>query len=317
MTSIVHPNIQQNLPQLAHTFQSAAPFKHVLMTPFFTEDFLQRVIEAFPKPDPASMVNEFGAASSKHTVETLKDLGGVFAQWDMVLQSENFIRLIEGISGIPALVADPDHIGAGTHNNLHGQSLDLHIDFNRHPKTRYHRRLNLIIYLNEPWDNAWGGALELHKDAWNRRERSQFVAYPPLANHAVMFETTEHSWHGFQAINLPEALRHHSRKSLTVYYYTRHLDDHLIAKEHSTVYVPSWIPESVQPGQTLSEEAYSELVQLMERRDHFLQGLYTKHHELMQRHRGLERMFRILRPVTSALKALGLTKVIKKLFRLT
>jgi hypothetical protein len=178
-------------------------------------------------------------------------------------------------------VFDHYYTGAGTHNNFHGQSLDMHIDFNRHPITGLHRRLNLIVYLCPEWKSSWGGSLRLERDAWDRTSDEDPVSYPPLANHAVLFETNESSWHGFRPINLPEDKQHLSRKSLTVYYYTRSRENREFAPEHSTVYVPDWIPESLEPGKVLSHDAYRDLERVMYRRDHYLQHMYRRESEAM------------------------------------
>jgi hypothetical protein len=112
-------------------------------------------------------------------------------------------------------------------------------------------------------------------------------------NHAVLFETNERSWHGFDEIKLPEEKQHLSRRSLTVYYYSKHGETNDIADEHSTIYVPNWIPASVKPGEVLSEDAYRELETVMYRRDHYLQHLYKRERAALDRTAGA--LSRILR----------------------
>jgi len=68
--------------------------------------------------------------------------------------------------------------------------------------------------LNEGWQEPWGGSIEL----WDRTMHHCVAKYPPLLNHALIFNTNEISYHGFpEPLQCPEGA---SRKSLALYYYT-------------------------------------------------------------------------------------------------
>lgn len=283
MQGVINPEVFKQAHSLFEQFHSAEPFRHILIRDFLADSFLGPVSACFPEPVEAEMLSEFGDRSLKHTVEDLSALGEPFQQWDAMLKSKGFIAWLETVTGIPNLIFDPTYVGAGTHNNFCGQSLDMHIDFNRHPVNGLHRRLNLIVYLCPEWDLSWGGCLKLQKDAWDRTGQQQERVYPPFMNHAVLFETNERSWHGFDEIKLPEDKQYLSRRSLTVYYYSKHRETNDVADEHSTIYVPDWIPPSVKPGEVLSEDAYRELEKVMYRRDHYLQHLYKRERTALDR----------------------------------
>lgn len=310
MSPVIHPRYLNNAATLNTAFASATPFRHLTLTEFLKPQFYRAVQDEFPVPEGNSMRSEFGDTSLKHTRQDIVALGDAFRNWDATLQSAEFIGWLEAVTGIEGLIFDPTYEGAGTHNNLHGQSLDLHIDFNHHHATRYHRRLNLIVYLNDEWQPEWGGAIELHRDAWDRSPEREWVSYPPSGNVAVLFETNEHSWHGFREIRLPEDKRHLSRKSLTVYYYTKERPQDECAPDHSTIYVPDWIPETVQPGEVLSQEAYDDLVTVMTRRDHYLQRLYARETDLQDRY---SKVVHWLLPLRRALQWLGLLPLIRRI----
>lgn len=282
MENVINPDIPTRVSQLNAEFQRADPFRHVLIRDFLHADFLSAILKEFPDPDADAMRSEFGRRSRKHAVHDIAALGGAFGKWDAVLKSQEFIELIESVTGIDGLLHDPEYHGAGTHNNMNGQGMDAHIDFNLHRTTGYHRRLNLIVYLCEEWDPTWGGNIRLHKNPWDR-ENDYFHEYPPYANHAVLFETNEYSWHGFEKIRLPEDKKHLSRKSLTVYYYTKQRPESELAPKHGTIYVQQGLPSSVAPGEVLTADAYRELRHLIQRRDNFMKGMYQRESNLLVR----------------------------------
>jgi hypothetical protein len=182
---------------------------------------------------------------------------------------------MSAITKIPELLYDAEYIGGGTHENLEGQDLDPHVDFNYHPSTKWHRRLNLLIYLNREWEESWGGNIELHLDPWNS-DLDKVQSVMPLMNRCVIFETSEKSYHGFKKIKLPEDKRNFSRKSIAVYFYTKDRPMSEIQPEHSTFYVPRPVPEHIREGYTLNENDVQQLKDLLTRRDHWLKFLYDR-----------------------------------------
>lgn len=98
------------------------------------------------------------------------------------------------MSGVPGLLCARWHFGGGAQESCEGRGLDPQIDFNRHPMQPWHRRLNLIAYLNLEWADAWGGSLDLHSDP--RRADNPVKLLTPLFNRCVILETNEISWHG-------------------------------------------------------------------------------------------------------------------------
>jgi hypothetical protein len=131
------------------------------------------------------------------------------------LNSPSFLAWLSGLTGLPDLLADPGLDGGGPHQAGRGGFLNVHTDFSHHHyHTNWRRRLNLILYLNEEWRPEWGGSIEL----WDSRVENCVAKYPPLINHALIFNTDERSFHGFPgALACPEGV---SRKSLALYYYT-------------------------------------------------------------------------------------------------
>lgn len=259
----------------AAAFQSASPFRHVVLDDFFAQTFVRRIVEDFPAFDTETAINEAGTVGSKSTQEGVAGLGDAYAELDQLVQSPAFLDLIGTITGIPDLCYDPHYFGGGTHENREGQDLDPHIDFNLHPITRQHRRLNLIVYLNAQWEDAWGGSLQLHRDPYQPPEDDEIVTLTPLLNRCVIFETTEASWHGFERIALPQDKRHLSRKSFALYYYTDSRPPEEVGPHHSTIYVDRHPPASIQPNTILSEADFNEMRRLIMRRDHHNRHLYN------------------------------------------
>lgn len=269
-------HVLEDAGRWAESFAAASPFPHVVIDGFLADEFCREIGSQFPDFDEAAAINENGLVGAKATQEQVRVLGPAFLCMDDLLQSPEFLSLVERITGIEGLRYDPWYFGGGTHENRQGQDLDPHVDFNYHPMTRQHRRLNLILYLNPEWDDAWGGSLQLHRDPHLPPGQDEVVTVTPRMNRCVIFETSERSWHGFQRIDLPPAKTGLSRKSFAVYFYTDTRPPEQTAAEHSTIYVERHLPERFAAGYTLGEADVQELRRLLARRDQHLQRLYRQ-----------------------------------------
>jgi hypothetical protein len=226
----------------------------VVIRDFFSAEVAQRLLDDFPSFEERFARGEMGDVGRKAARQDVRNISGAYREVDDFIQTPEFLNLMSGITGIPDLLYDSEYHGGGTHENVDGASLYTHVDFNYHPKG-WHRRLNLIVYLTPEWEDEWGGSLELHSNPWDPWNDSAKTLQTKF-NQAVLFETSEHSWHGFRPIKLPEDRRHLSRKSFAIYLYTEDRPAEQTAASHSTIYVPFGMPEDLQPGSVLSEEQY-------------------------------------------------------------
>ena len=299
-------NIAAIADELHRQFTSAEPFRHVVIEKFLDDEFCRRLMNQFPAFETKNALNEMGSVGRKAVFTDLKRIGPAYAQFDTMIRGREFLDLMSRITGIPSLLYDPEYVGGGTHENLNGQDLDTHVDFNYHPQRHWHRRLNLIVFLNDEWDETWGGCLELMRDPWSDDTDQPKRTVIPAANRAVIFETNERSWHGFRRIQLPEPQHGTSRRSLAIYLYTHDRPAQETAASHGTIYVPRQLPEQIAPGYTMREEDVDEIQSLIQRRDSQIRFLYEREVEFSE---ALEAMrqspsFRIGRALTWPLRAL-------------
>ncbi len=265
----------RRLPEINEAFLSARPFKYVIIDDFFALEFAESLLADFPAFDENAKT-EFGERSQKSVIPALQSIGSTYRIADEMISSQPFLDWVGAVTSIDGLQYDPDYFGGGTHESRDGQELDPHVDFNRHPKTRAHRRLNLIVYLNKDWEDSWGGAIELHsnpRDADTNKIRS----YAPIFNRAIIFETNEYSWHGFPRITLPESERHRSRKSLSIYLYTKEAPQTAVAA-HATFYVQRQVYDVLKVGDVVDEKMLAELRNLTQRRDDYI--AFYQHKEI-------------------------------------
>jgi len=221
------------------------PFKYIVIDNFLREDAAQSIFSEFPSVN-RDWVDARGLHTQNKWTCPVVDKG-VAAKFVLEVNSPEFLSFLESITGVPQILKDPTLLGAGYHQTTAGGFLNVHVDFNKHhDDLGLDRRLNMIVYFNKRWNEANGGYLEL----WDMGEKKRLENISPVFNRCVIFETNEVSFHGHPVpVNVDQG---ESRKSLSIYYYSRGRSDILPVAPHNTIYVntESWrgIPKIVVNG---------------------------------------------------------------------
>jgi Rps23 Pro-64 3,4-dihydroxylase Tpa1-like proline 4-hydroxylase len=201
-------------------FQNSLPFNHIVIDDFFEEHWADKLAEDFPQHNSKFWRTEYNnPLEIKKTNQYWGDFSSIYYSTFMELLTNNFISTLKDITKIKNLYIDPGLYGGGLHSHSAEGKLNVHLDYSRHSKLPLQRKLNLIVYLNKGWQDSWGGHLELwsHDDTVNKPKECIKKILPKF-NRAVLFDTTQNSWHG-----LPEKLKcpdNVARKSIAIYYLT-------------------------------------------------------------------------------------------------
>lgn len=281
--AVLNPVLESNAASLHDSFVTAAPFRHVVIDDFFSDEFCDDLLREFPAFSSGAATNELGETGKKAVHEKISKLGPVYKSLDACLKSKEFLHFVGSVTGIEKLLYDPYYVGGGTHENLSGQSLDPHVDFNYHPLTGWHRRLNLIVYLNREWRPEWGGAIQLHGCPWDA-SKDEVKTVLPGRNRAVLFETNEYSWHGFEEIQPADDGGLRSRKSIAVYFYTKSRPRGETFPSHSTHYVHRPLPRHLKPGHRLTGEDVEIINRAVQQRTDWIKYLYAREMKLASMH---------------------------------
>lgn len=200
---------------LVESYCFADPFPHVVLDNFFPADVIQMALENFPPEALASdKVFEMGYAGLHKRQVLPAECNGPARSVFHFFNSQPMLEFLEGLSAIPGLIPDPYFVGGGFHETSRGGKLGVHADFRINEQLHLHRRMNVIVYLNPHWDDAYGGHLEL----WDRKMTHRVKSVAPVFNRCVIFNTDADSYHGHpDPLTTPEGL---TRRSMALYYYT-------------------------------------------------------------------------------------------------
>ena len=206
-------NDSQLREDLRQSYAGAKPYPHVVIDGFFDTEMLNRVTDEFPDPNALSQRYDTVREIKRATRSEL-EIPPFARSLVHALNSGPFIDFLEAITGIKGLVADPHLWGGGFHALPQGGKLGIHTDFNFHKRLSLDRRVNVLVYLNRDWHEAYGG----HFEAWRPNAAAADARYLPIFNRLVIFGTTDYTFHGNpDPVACPSGM---SRKSIAMYYYT-------------------------------------------------------------------------------------------------
>jgi Rps23 Pro-64 3,4-dihydroxylase Tpa1-like proline 4-hydroxylase len=208
-----------------HEFQNAEPFNHIVIDNFLNEKAAQELVSEFPTNLESSQWYRYdNAIENKRALNNWDRFPKKTYQFFSFLNSPEFIQYLQDNTGIERLYPDIGLHGGGWHAHGPGGKLNVHLDYSIHPKLGLERKLNLILYLTPNWKPEWGGGLQLwDHDAENNAPKSCRKVIDNAFNRAVLFDTTQNSWHGLpEPIACPEG---EIRRSIAVYYLTEPEED--------------------------------------------------------------------------------------------
>lgn len=211
---------KRNWSELRKSFLAGEPFNHIVVDEFFLPEVAEKLVSEFPAYD-----SPLWHAHYNNSIENKKAAN----HWDKFpkttystlhyLCGSIFETIVSIVTGNVNVHADVGLHGGGWHAHTTNGKLNVHLDYNIHPKLGMQRHYNLIVYMTPNWQPEWNGGLELwsHDEVTGKAKECHTVIENKF-NRAVIFDTTQNSWHGLPAdLKCPEGV---VRQSLAVYYVT-------------------------------------------------------------------------------------------------
>lgn len=200
--------------ELRQGLQRAEPFPHLVVQDWFHPELLRLAREEFdlyPFFDGRAIDRRY-----ENTVRSPRNpvLGPASATYFGIVNSGWFIALLAFLSGVSELLADPTLHNGGLHECRSGGRFRIHSDFELSECSGLHNEMVLITYLNEGWNPAWNGALEL----WDTTGSGCVRRVEPEFGRSILMRNGVNHYHGHPTpLDMPAQL---VRRSLASYYYS-------------------------------------------------------------------------------------------------
>ncbi|MDD1528210.1 hypothetical protein C7U92_18965 [Bradyrhizobium sp. WBOS7] len=197
---------------LRDEYVAAKPWPHIVVNDAFPERLLDMAAAECTALQEARLITTNTDCLVKQEISD--GLGTATQHLLNLVDSARFREFISAVTGVRDLLCDPTHKFAGIHRTPPGGFTKIHRDFEVHPTTGLFHRVNLLVYLNRDWPEAYGGSLEL----WPADMSALGCRIFPRFNTMILWET-----HGATLHGLPDPVTcppDRMRLSVASYYYT-------------------------------------------------------------------------------------------------
>lgn len=198
------------------SFKSSTPFNHCSVNDFLDSSLALNIESEFIDYESNKWFHYQNEVEDKKALNDWnifpKNTYALFSY----LNSPEFVDYLSNLYK-KRLFSDPGLHGGGWHIHGNGGNLNPHLDYSIHPKLNLQRTLNIIIYVSSNLQPAHGGHFGLWShDSLNNSPLDLIHEIVPEFNKAVIFDTTQNSWHGMsKPLTPPNGI---FRKSLAIYY---------------------------------------------------------------------------------------------------
>lgn len=200
----------------AASYRAASPFPHIVLDDVLLPEAFAKAAGEFPGMHDEFWKGYLHVNEYKYSNTEPDSWGSTLNQVAREFCSPAFVAYLERLTGIEGLMDDWSMDGGGLHMTKRGGHLNIHADFStHHTHEDWARRVNILLYLNEEWDESWGGRLEL----WDPDMTACQARVAPAGNRMLVFTTSLDSFHGHpDALQCPDDV---ARRSMALYYFTR------------------------------------------------------------------------------------------------
>lgn len=242
MLKVINEEVCKDPKNLNNQFLNAIPFPHIVIDNFLREDLAEKILQDFPALSLMHSSHHY-LFNQKYELSFWSQVSDLFSELHQDLLSDQFREFISQVSGKQVFM-DADYCGE-LHQGRDGGFLDMHVDFNLHPKNEtWIHELTLLIYLNKDWQDNYGGQLLMQ-----HHDNPKVYEVAPVFNRCTIIRSDETTFHGYRRLNLPENI---TRKSILVNFY-REVTPEQIPPRRPTV----WETKEVSPLKALLAKIYN------------------------------------------------------------